>query len=796
MMDKGLLGDYLSESEQLLDTLSADLDVLMNRAKSGRDAGPSHKTGAESVIEIVNRVFRTVHSLKGLMGMMGLAEMQSFAHMFESTLDDLRLGKLKLDPELARTLQEVAENISGLFGSEARRLTAGGDRQRQAEHELVRLRRMLDDLAALPRVLTVKGPRSLASLRLSGEEVKLLTPYERHRITENLIAGKVFFEIRVQFQVGELDSRYRTLASMLGDRGELITTLPGRSANHQSIGLKVILAADMREGELEGLVRPFSAAVARIGPSSWRRAGAVLKSAGRRKKEIGKRSEAHVAKPRANGSDAASGDTTVKRGARLADHKPVPEDSDDGQLGGFQTVLPASMSQDAFQSLSQSVRVDLSHIDEVSGLAHELYIEVERLSSMAGRIMQSSECGPRERFDLKQSSRRIERQFLELEERLVEFRMVSLAQTFSKAGRLTERLARDLGKKVNVLLAGRGTQIDKVIVDRIGGPIYHVLRNAVDHGIEPAAERLGAGKPEVAMIAIEAALEGTRATISISDDGRGIDPDKVLERALAIGAIAGGEEWSKEEVLRLIFRPGFSTASQVSAVSGRGVGLDDVERVMYDLGGEIRVLSEKGKGSRFELSVPTTLVMISAFIVGAADWRYAINVGQIVELIYVGAADIIGTDGKRTIRWRGSSVPLVELKYLLGLGGARRLTPESRARGRVTRLAGLTAGRSAIEQSPDSNRSEWIHRQSDRGAPRFLPRKPDSRVPAFITRFADRFIAVAVERFDDQREIIVKSLGPMGKKMRGVAGAVDLEGGEVALVLDLPGLLMMRSIRL
>jgi two-component system, chemotaxis family, sensor kinase CheA len=797
MMDKALLGDYLSESEQLLDTLSADLDVLMNRAKSGRDPGPSHKTGAESVIEIVNRVFRTVHSLKGLMGMMGLAEMQSFAHRFESTLDDLRLGKLKLNPELARTLQEVAENISGLFGSEARRLTAGGDRQGRVERELVRLRRMLDDMAALPRVLTVKGPRSLASLRLSAEEVKLLTPYERHRITENLIAGKVFFEIRVQFQVGELDSRYRTIASMLGDRGELITTLPGRSANPQSIGLKVILAADMREGELEGLVRPFSAAVARIGPSSWRRAGAVLKSAGRRKKEIGKRTEAQVAKLRANGSDAASSDTPTKRGARLtADHKPLPEDSDDGQLGGVQTVLPASMSQDAFQSLSQSVRVDLSHIDEVSGLAHELYIEVERLSSMAGRIMQSSECGPKERFDLKQSSRRIERQFLELEERLVEFRMVSLAQTFSKAGRLTERLARDLGKKVNVVLAGRGTQIDKMIVDRIGGPIYHVLRNAVDHGVEPAAERLRAGKPEVALIAIEAALEGTRATISISDDGRGIDPDQVLERALAIGAIAGGEEWSKEEVLRLIFRPGFSTASQVSAVSGRGVGLDDVERVMYDLGGEIRVLSEKGRGSRFELSVPTTLVMISAFIVGAADWRYAINVGQIVELIYVGAADIIGTDGKRTIRWRGSSVPLVELGYLLGLGGARRLTTESRARERVTRLTGLTAVASTIEQASDSNRSEWVHRQSDRSAPRYLPRKPDTRVPAFITRFADRFIAVAVERFDDQREIIVKSLGPIGKKMRGIAGAVDLEGGEVALVLDLPGLLMMRSIRL
>jgi len=219
-----------------------------------------------------------------------------------------------------------------------------------------------------------------------------------------------------------------------------------------------------------------------------------------------------------------------------------------------------------------------------------------------------------------------------------------------------------------------------------------------------------------------------------------------------------------------------------------------VERVMYDLGGEIRVSSEKGKGSRFELSVPTTLVMISAFIVGVADWKYAINIGQIVELVYVRASDIVGTDGKRTIAWRGVVIPLVELKYLLSLGGARRLTTGPRATG-ATSTSSLSGAGSALH-SAGANGSEGTTHQSDPRPSRPRSKRNETRVPAFVTRFADRYIAVAVERFDSQREIIVKSLGPFGRNMRGVAGAVDLEGGEVALVLDLPGLLMMRSIRL
>ena len=432
------------------------------------------------------------------------------------------------------------------------------------------------------------------------------------------------------------------------------------------------------------------------------------------------------------------------------------------------TLLPAAFGQESLQPLSASVRVDLSQIDDLSGLAHEIAIETQRLSSMADRFLIAAGFGARERFDLRVSARRLERDFLELEERLVELRMVSLAQTFTRAARLASRLARDLGKLVGVTLSGRETQLDKMIVDRVADPIYHILRNAIDHGLELPEERGNAGKAVRGRIRIEAMVEGTRSVIAIEDDGRGIDPEQVRRRAIEIGAIAPDEEVSGEEALRLIFRPGFSTADHVSAVSGRGVGLDAVERAVHDLGGEIRVVSQLGKGSRFEIAVPTTLVMISAFIVKVGEWRYAINVGQIVELVYVNNNQILGRDGRRSIEWRGSPVPLVELRYLLGLGGARILHQFESASGN---------GDAASRESRPAEQA-------------FEP-----RVPVLITRSSDRYKAIAVESFDQQREIIVKSLGATTRKIKGVVGAVDLESGDVALVLDLPSLLLFRSFR-
>ncbi|HXG92993.1 MAG TPA: chemotaxis protein CheW [Blastocatellia bacterium] len=707
--DKALLSEYLSESEELLDLLLSDLDSLAARSTASPD------------INLINRIFRTVHSLKGLSGMMDLPEVQSLAHEFEDILDDLRLGHLALDGESTAALQEAGAGLAALVG--------GAARGTASEEDFERLRQLLTSIATRPRERAKKSDGGLESLALSEKERALLTEYEEHRIKENLKAGRAFYAIVVSFEIGSLDKQYRALTSKLEEKGELITTLPETAPGAAFVAFKLVFATQLRESDVKKIVEQFGGRVKGIGPSSWRRAGAALINVSR-----------------------------IPKKSRQKSGKPSTE--------SISAVLPPAFAQESLQPLSPSVRVDLSQIDELSGLAHELSNEMARLASMAETFLAAAGFGAREQFDLRFSARRIERDFLQLEERLVELRMISLAQTFTRAARLASRLARELGKSVSVEIAGRETQLDKMIVDRVSDSIYHVLRNAIDHGIELPDERRHAGKNARGKIKLEASLEGTRAIIAITDDGRGIDAGEVRRRAVEVGLIAEDEELSEEELLRLIMRPGFSTSDTASIVSGRGVGLDAVERTMHELGGEVRITSEKGKWTRFELAVPTTLVMISAFIVRASEWRYAINVGQIIELMYVRPEEIIGRDGRRSIEWRGSTIPLVELKYLLGLGGARLLHQPNGADALQTLEATQSAAGATI------------------------------KVPVFITRAADRHVAVAVEQFEEQREIIVKSLGPLARKIKGVVGAVDLEGGDVAIVLDLASLLLLRSLRL
>src|SRR5690349_9618564 len=501
--DKALLSEYLSESEELLDSLLTDLDTLAARPADLPD------------INLINRIFRTVHSLKGLSGMMGLPEVQSLTHEFEDILDDLRLGHLALTDETKPALQEAGAGIAALVGGAARG-TAG-------DEDFERMRALLIAIASRPKAKGKRDESGLDALSLSPKERRLLTEFEEHRINENLDAGRSFYAIVVQFEIGKLDTHYRALTGRLESKGELITTLPETATKSELVAFKLVFATQFKESDLKSVVEGFEGRITRLGPSTWRRAGAAIINVGRGKKRAGDKS-----KPPAGG------------------------------------LLPPTFAQESLQPLSPSVRVEMAQIDELSGITHELSIEMQRLAAMADRFLKAAALGARDQFDLRFSARRIEREFLELEERLVELRMVSLAQTFTRAARLAGRLARELGKSVSVEVAGRETQLDKAIVDRLADSIYHLLRNAIDHGIEmPDARRL-AGKNARGKIKIEASLEGTRAVIAITDDGRGVDPAAVRERAVEAGLISGEEELSEEEMLRLLLQAGFSTADYVS----------------------------------------------------------------------------------------------------------------------------------------------------------------------------------------------------------------------------------------
>src|ERR671939_1198558 len=301
--DKALLSEYLSESEELLDSLLADLDSLATNPD----------------INLINRIFRTVHSLKGLSGMMGLPEGQQLTHEFEDILDDLRLGHLALTEETKPALQEAGAGIAALVG--------GAARGTASDEDFERMRELLAAIAARPKAKGKRDESGLEALSLSPKERRLLTEYEEHRVNENLDAGRSFYAIVVQFEVGKLDTHYRALTGRLESKGELITTLPETATKPELVAFKLVFATQFKESDLKSVVEGFDGRLTRLGPSTWRRAGAAIINDGRGKKRAGDKS-----KPPAGG------------------------------------LLPPTFAQESLQPLSPSVRVEMAQIDELSGI--------------------------------------------------------------------------------------------------------------------------------------------------------------------------------------------------------------------------------------------------------------------------------------------------------------------------------------------------------------------------------------------------------------------------------------------
>ena len=414
------------------------------------------------------------------------------------------------------------------------------------------------------------------------------------------------------------------------------------------------------------------------------------------------------------------------------------------EFGGALEVLSRYEDEEAAAPLetavpvSTSIRVEMRVLDELALLSDDLGLQVAGLGATCASMARHLSLSPRERFELRQQRRSIERSFAELQERLVDARLVPLGPTLVRARRLVEKLARQLGREVDFIAEGEDVRLDKTIVDRIAEPLAHLLGNAVDHGIEPSADRVAAGKPAAGRVRVAAASSGNRIALTVSDDGRGIDAEAVASAARSRGV----DSFGVASPIDVIFAPGVSTAETVSGVSGRGVGLDAVAAVVSEFGGEIRVDSRPGLGATFTVELPTTLVLLSAFLVEAAGWTYAVDVNQLVELGLVepGAVESVSLErGGQVVTWRDADLPYFEL-------------------------------------------SQLVHASVD-------PWTREGRVPCLIARNGATQAVIAVDRFVGERDVIVKSFGRHAAALTGVNGAIDLEDDRVALLIDLPALI-------
>ncbi|HEY0322308.1 MAG TPA: chemotaxis protein CheA [Pyrinomonadaceae bacterium] len=676
-MDEQLLREFLAEAEDLIELLAGDIQALRTRRHEGRARR-----------ELIARIFRHVHTIKGSAAAVGLSAMAELAHEFENLLEGVRLGRIRVEDSVLDAFDEAASALEQTLSAAVRNVDPA-----VSSTLTERLRRLAshadaDNGASAQEDLMAALPEEMA---------RSLSEYEAHRLREAASEGAHLFLISVSFDLLTFDERFRDLSDALSADGEIVSTMPGMEASApDQISFRLLYATDASLNDVAARVEMFGG--------------------------------------------SAPLELTSQKSSEAKESAP--------ELAMPEAFTPVELPH-AIASLSTLVRVELSELDEMVSAAHELLTDtISTLDLALAADLQRTE-----RTELEIRAARIRRRFVELEERLIEMRMVPVATTLTRAVRVGAASARAVGKEVEFEMAGGEVRLDKSLADTVGDPLLHLLRNAVGHGIEPVEERLRQGKPREGHVRLEALSEGSRVRLRITDDGRGIDPERVRRAAIERGIIEPERELTRQQSLRLIFRPGFSTAGAVSSMSGRGVGLDVVERAVEQVGGELRVESEQGRGTTFELILPTTLALVPALVVHSAGFRYCVDASHITEAGFIQPQEIERMGDARVMRWRGSIVPLFSMRQLLSQSEAEA-SGDERVHVIVSHIAGESGARADGEQEA-------------------------------------RRAAIIVDGWEGHREVLVRGLGRHASRWRGISGATELQDGTVALILDLPRLVEM-----
>ena len=389
----------------------------------------------------------------------------------------------------------------------------------------------------------------------------------------------------------------------------------------------------------------------------------------------------------------------------------------------------------------QTIRVDVKRLDQLMNLIGELVLAKNRLIKIYNDVEERYE-GEKFLEELNQVVSSISIVTTDLQIAVMKIRMLPIGKVFNKFPRLVRDLARALGKKVRLIIEGEDTELDKSIIEEIGDPLVHMIRNAIDHGIEPPEERRRLGKPEEGTIWLRAYNEGNMIVIEIKDDGRGMDPEKLKQKAIEKGIITPqeAENMSDKEAFMLIFKPGFSTAEKVTNVSGRGVGMDVVKTNIEKLNGIIEVESVPGKGTTFKLKIPLTLAIIQALLVASQEDLFAVPLSNVIETVRIVEEDIYTIEGKSVLKLRDEVLPLVNMADIFEI--EKILEPEKYL---YVVILGLGATK----------------------------------------------IGLIVDRFIGQEEIVIKSLGEFLKGLPGIAGATIRGDGRVTLIVDVASLMKL-----
>ena len=678
---------FLDESNEHLQTLSDQLIILEKEPDNS---------------DTINEIFRAAHSLKGMAGTMGYKRMQNLTHDMENVFSEVRNGNMEVNSNLVDVLFQCLDALETYVDNIRETQDEGTDDNEPIIKALNAFIASEGKGNAAPAAKKEEASAATASAAPADDKDMPLADFEKNAVNEALKKNLHVYKIKVSVDENCILKAARAFLVFknLEGHGDIIKSEPSVQDIEDEkfdFDFSIIVVTEEKYDNIIALIKNVSE---------------IKDAAGQEITQPFPEEQTEEAKEEKKETSAVS-QTAKPAAAKPAAKKPTST----GKTSG---------------SVSHTVRVDIEKLDVLMNLVSELIIAKNGLVS-ASHVEGDEAAALNQSFT--EQIEYLERVTTNLHESVMKVRMMPIESVFSRFPRMIRDLNKKLGKKMELYMSGEDTELDRTVIDEIGDPIMHLLRNSADHGLESAEIRKERGKSEVGSIFLDAFQEGNNVVIEVRDDGNGIDTEKVKAKAVEKGTITQeqADVMTDKEAIDLLFRPSFSTAEKVTDVSGRGVGLDVVKSKIEALGGDVEVKTKYGEGSTFSIRLPLTLAIIQALMVKLGDEKYAISLGSIETIEDIPVSDIKYVHAKEVIHLRGNVIPLIRLRDLLDVPG---------------------------EPAESEN------------------------ITVVVVRKGDKQAGLVVDSLIGQMEIVIKSLGKYIRINKMISGATILGDGSVALIID------------
>ncbi len=621
--------------------------------------------------ETLNSLFRAIHTMKGLSGLFGLKGITDLSHALESLLDDLRLDKVALTDD---TINFIFGNIDILKKlltqiAEDKEITEDLPDGGQGSTSQDDVKAAIKEIESFREAGKSKSKDiSIEDIGISPAILRVLSEYEEHRLKSNVKEGKGLYLVKAVFDMTSFAPGLEALNSNLKALGEVIATLPSsEGVSEGSIGFNLL---------------------------------------------FGSHSKMDNIKSKAEFTDIEM----LSLPKKTEDSKTIPS-------------APKALEM-PLKSTTNIVRVDIGKLDRILNTVGELMLAKGAVARIGHELADSIGYTPLT-IDIHKIFQTLDRRLAELQVYVLELRMIPFSQIFGRLTQVVRRYTREVNKEINLELFGENTEIDKLLAEEIIDPLIHLVRNAIDHGIEMGDKRVALGKEKCGTVTLKAFSKGNNIVVVVQDDGAGLDTDKIFRKAVKNKLIAENQVLDRKEIFDLIFLPGLSTKEEASEVSGRGVGMNIVKEMLASFGGFVEIESERNVGTTYSLTLPVTVAIIKALIIKVANERFAVPLTSISETCIIKPEKIQTIEGSEVIEVRGEMLPLLRVAQVF-----------------------------------------------------VLEDKPKDEYFAVIIEFGGRRLGLLVDNLLEQTEIVIKPLGEHLKNIQGLAGAAEIGRHEIILVLD------------